>query len=441
MVKPTLKPEPEKEKKEVDLKDDKLKEWGVIPAVVSIEETEKEKDKKDAEAALSDYDNLETDVDEARPTIVKCCACFAVFTIIIIVTCTIGSFIYFHYGNSEHKWKGWCSVRYNEDDQSGEQGHHGHHHGDRSEEQGHNNGLNPRVTGPPGGRQCGMESEVDLDNQLERVERPEEEDCERITILHDYNVNISAYRLWKSEICYVTWIEDEVLMNPAEFWTNMQDPEFLNQFFNELSLTYRAVLPVIPTPLHEQENGKYGEYLDGPKDYLCQGAETYWIEKIPEEEIEEFMQLVDQIMAELMALAEQYNQQEPQTYPEYHYGMPFPVGGQGGEGREDQGYEDWPMDGWPMSDHDRHHGGHSGGHHGGRSGGHHGEPHGMRRRRGANKFFNKIKKHQKDAIEAKECMQTFYNKIKEVGRSSVLSSSVVPPCVMQKVNKKMEMKK
>ena len=35
MVKPTLKPEPEKEQKD-DLKDDKLKEWGILPAAVVV---------------------------------------------------------------------------------------------------------------------------------------------------------------------------------------------------------------------------------------------------------------------------------------------------------------------------------------------------------------------------------------------------------------------
>ena len=45
-------------------------------------------------------DEEETEIEEGRPTIARWCACFAVFTILLIVTCTIGSFIYFRYGDS-----------------------------------------------------------------------------------------------------------------------------------------------------------------------------------------------------------------------------------------------------------------------------------------------------------------------------------------------------
>ena len=66
--------------------------------IFQLEVSEKEKDKKDAEAAL-ESENLETEIDDSpRPFLVKCCGCFAVFAIVLIVSCTIGSFLYYHYG-------------------------------------------------------------------------------------------------------------------------------------------------------------------------------------------------------------------------------------------------------------------------------------------------------------------------------------------------------
>ena len=118
--------------------------------------------------------------------------------------------------------------------------------------------------------------------------------------------------------------------------------------------------------------------------------------QIPDEELEQFLQLVEEILAELDALDEQYQQQQQQQrqIPEY----PFGHGGHGGEDDDgDMMGGGMPMDeGWPMPDREpfgRHDGyDHHGEHHGhhGHDGGYHGEHHGMRRRRGTKRQFGHI---------------------------------------------------
>lgn len=460
MVKPTLKPEPDKHDDDLKKDDVKLKEWGVLPATVALEVNEKEKDKKDAEAALESQ-NLETEIDDSpRPFLVKCCGCFAVFAIVLIVSCTIGSFLYYHYGkDTGHTWKGWCSVDYDGDDNDSAEKHrgrHGHGGGSSSSEEWPNN---PRITGPPGGKKYGQQSEVNLDEQFTRIERPEESESERITIMHDYNVNISAYRLWNAQICYITYIEQEVLMDPEEFWTNMQDPAYLNQHFGELSMFYRAVLPALHTPLHEQEDVNFGEYLDGPKQFLCQGVKSYWIEKIPEEEIEAFLQMIEQVIRELMQLAESVDQWEgegemPMDYGGY-FGMAEPMpepgmpmaepgrdewmpfaGAEPHGGRDEEDELSRPYGEYPGR---RHHPG--GRHHGDRMRRHaerkaegmkHGRPFmGMP---GLPEKYRVGGRKTAEAKDADKCLTMVHETLKEIGKGGMIYNIKLraPPCLMQK---------
>ncbi|XP_038052903.1 uncharacterized protein LOC119725543 [Patiria miniata] len=128
-----------------------------------------------------------------------------------------------------------------------------------------------------------LEEEVEVDpfEGYEQIEIPEQDYCERLTILHDFTVNMTAYRLRRSQVCYVTFLDKEIVMGPDEFIERAEEnPQFLTDHYETVHETYRVVLPELtPTSLN---SGRFGFYIP----MLCDGVESYWIEKIPEDELE-----------------------------------------------------------------------------------------------------------------------------------------------------------
>ncbi len=148
------------------------------------------------------------------------------------------------------------------------------------------------------GQQVGHESvdediEVDTAKHYERIEIPEQNEVERLTILHDFTVNMTAFRLWRSKVCYITWLDMDIVMGPSEFIRRAEEnPDFLSEHYESVYETYRAVLPEL-----ESLSYGFGDYIP----FLCQLVDTYWIEKIPADELadwEAFWKQYDEAEAE-----------------------------------------------------------------------------------------------------------------------------------------------
>jgi hypothetical protein len=123
--------------------------------------------------------------------------------------------------------------------------------------------------------------EVDPFEGYEQIEIPEQDYCERLTILHDFTVNLTAYRLRRSMVCYVTFLDKDIVMGPSEFIERAEEnPEFLSDHYETVHETYRAVLPEITAS--RMHSGALGYYIP----LLCDSVESYWIEKIPADELE-----------------------------------------------------------------------------------------------------------------------------------------------------------
>ncbi|XP_033639042.1 integral membrane protein 2C-like [Asterias rubens] len=119
--------------------------------------------------------------------------------------------------------------------------------------------------------------EVDTAKHYERIEIPEQHEVEKLTILHDFTVNMTAYRLWRSEVCYITWLDMDIVMGPSEFIRRAEEnPDFLSEHYESVYETYRAVLPELDSLAYG-----FGDYIP----LLCQLVDTYWIEKIPADEL------------------------------------------------------------------------------------------------------------------------------------------------------------
>ncbi|XP_002735816.1 integral membrane protein 2C-like [Saccoglossus kowalevskii] len=147
---------------------------------------------------------------------------------------------------------------------------------------------------------------IDPQREYEQIEQPENDECERITIMHDYTVQLSAYRLWSSNKCYVKILNQTTSLNPQEFWEKLRDPNFFNQHFQTLVETYLVVLPRL------EHFGGLGLYIP----LLCQDVDTYWLEKVSTVQMDEFMnealRLLAEVMGDMMGGTENIDQQPAQ---------------------------------------------------------------------------------------------------------------------------------
>ncbi|XP_033112681.1 integral membrane protein 2C-like [Anneissia japonica] len=229
MVKPTLNPKPDGGEKD---------------------EIKKE---KDIEAALKDS-GVETQVFVAPAAVAaptrprRCGFCCVMLVVLLFAVIAIGTFFALDRFGTIKRTK-WCGVTYDTYlDQDAEY-----------------------INQEPQQQWCYEDVDIDVTNDLETIDKPDDEFSERVTIMHDYKVNLSAYHLLNSRMCYVKYIDPEIIANPAEFWKNFQDPEFFNHHYEILYETYTAVEPAITN-------------LDslGPNiAALCNEVPTYWIQKLP----------------------------------------------------------------------------------------------------------------------------------------------------------------
>ncbi|XP_077978102.1 uncharacterized protein LOC144433634 [Glandiceps talaboti] len=88
------------------------------------------------------------------------------------------------------------------------------------------------------------EIEVDEYNRTEKFEIPANEQCERITIIHDFNKGVSGYRLWTSNYCFVKRL-DVGSIPPFILSALMMDPNYLRDHFEMVRENYLAVPPPI----------------------------------------------------------------------------------------------------------------------------------------------------------------------------------------------------
>jgi len=249
----------------------------VKPTTITTENAKKENElKKEKEVELPPIVVVTAGEGNGRPTAPprpqrKCCTplrCCLVLTVLLVVMAVVavgGYMLLKHTGNTFK-----CGVKY-------EEPHRGGHHGSSSSSDSHE-------------REHDIEEELDInpEEMYERIEQPESDQCERITIMHDYNVNVqlSAYRMWTSGRCYVKKLDPTTTLNPREFWEKMRDPTFFNQHFQTLVETYRVVLP----PL--DHFGGLGVFIPS----LCRDVPTYWLEKVPDELLESWLDEADEIM-------------------------------------------------------------------------------------------------------------------------------------------------
>ncbi|XP_070565398.1 integral membrane protein 2C-like [Ptychodera flava] len=260
MVKPTSIP-PDNGKKDEDLKKAKEVE---LPPIVTVD--------------LAEVTTQPTAPPprQQRPSKGRRCCLTVTFILLVLAALAVGGWLLLqHYGGNTFK----CGLKYREP-------HRGGHRGSSSSEN---------------SEEHDMKEELDIDPEklYERIEQPENDQCERITIMHDYNINVqlSAYRMWSSGRCYVKKLNQTTSLNPREFWEKLRDPAFFDQHFQTLVETYRVVLP----PL--DHFGGLGTYIP----LLCRGVPTYWLEKVPEDlldswldEEEEILDMVEEYIDEVM---------------------------------------------------------------------------------------------------------------------------------------------
>jgi len=206
-------------------------------------------------------------VPRRRPccTPLRCCVT-GTFVLLLIAGIAIGGYQLARHRHGQKFFR--CGVDYKDPPR------HDGHRGSSSSEEWH---------------EMEEELEIDPEAQFERIEQPANNVCERITIMHDYNIHLSAYRLWTSGKCYIKELNMTTSLRPEEFWNKLQDAEFFNQHFQTLVETYRVVLP----PLMDFRN--LGMYIP----LLCAGSDTYWLEKVQDDQFEELWQLAEEIMEQI----------------------------------------------------------------------------------------------------------------------------------------------
>ncbi|XP_077978596.1 integral membrane protein 2B-like [Glandiceps talaboti] len=246
MVKPTT-VTPENAKKDEDLKKEKEKEADV-PVAVKI---------------VPDEAVTRPTAPRRTPccTPLRCCV-FGTFVLLLLAGIAVGGYLLARHMKGGKLLR--CGVTYK--DPSRHSGEEGEWH------------------------KLDEEFEINPEEQYERIEQPENDVCERITIMHDYNMQLSAYRLWTSGKCYIKELNITTGLRPEEFWEKLKDPEFFGQHFQALVETYRAVLP----PLMNFRG--LGMYIP----LLCAGADTYWLEKIPYDELDKLLELAEDMMEEML---------------------------------------------------------------------------------------------------------------------------------------------
>ncbi|XP_022094164.1 integral membrane protein 2C-like [Acanthaster planci] len=244
MVKPTILPEGQKKEA---VKDDKgtaasLPAFAVIPLGSDLPP---KSDDVSVEAAPIAVVN--------RPRKLGVCLCVTMLlTLLLIVGLAVAMFL----GRASGKYQYWCGVGY---------------------------GDNPEKYYQGGNEGNVLEEDIEVNpfEGYEQIEIPEQDYCERLTILHDFTVNLTAYRLRLSSVCYVTVLDKGIVMGPEEFIERAEEnPEFLSDHYDTVQETYRAVLPEISSS--EMHGGTLGYYIP----LLCDSVESYWIEKIPADEME-----------------------------------------------------------------------------------------------------------------------------------------------------------
>jgi len=189
-----------------------------------------------------------------RPRKLGVCLCLS--AILLALLLIIGLAFALFLGHSSSKYSFRCGVKYDG-------------YPDRDTQEGED--LRPSKT---------LEEDIEVDpfEGYERIEIPEQDYSERLTILHDFIVNFTAYRLWNTEVCYITWLDKDIVMGPREFVERAEEnPDFLTEHYETVYETYRAVLPKLSSV-----SSGFGNYIP----LLCGSVESYWIEKIPADELE-----------------------------------------------------------------------------------------------------------------------------------------------------------
>jgi len=129
------------------------------------------------------------------------------------------------------------------------------------------------------------EVEVRPFDGYEQMEVPAQGYCERLTIIHDFTMNLTAYKLYSSGVCYIGKLDDQTVMAPSAFIERAEeDPAFLSQHYETVSETYRAVLPEIP-----YVDLRFGLFIP----MMCADVPSYLIEKIPVDELAEWEEYWD----------------------------------------------------------------------------------------------------------------------------------------------------
>ncbi|XP_070565399.1 integral membrane protein 2A-like [Ptychodera flava] len=137
-----------------------------------------------------------------------------------------------------------------------------------------NTDISPSTTAPPTGS-LDENVEVDEEEETERFEIPSSEECEAVTIMHDFSVGLSAYRLWDSGRCFVKPLSN-LCMPRFMLAQLMRDPNYLRQHFEMVRESYLAVPPPVEDIL------TLGPFIADK----CFGFPTYWLEPVTEPEDE-----------------------------------------------------------------------------------------------------------------------------------------------------------